>query len=109
VLRILALALAALVIVSCGGSASDTECEQVADHMLDLFTEPTAPPGETLPSPPAPGSSAAKTLEAERKKFRDNATARDHILARCKQGMSSSRAECILRAANEAELAACGQ
>jgi hypothetical protein len=94
---------------ACSGKASDTQCEAVADHMLDLATTPPVPPGETPPPPPAPGSSAAKALEAEKKRFLGNASAREHLVTRCKKGMPSSRAECILAASSEADLAKCGR
>ncbi len=92
-----ALALISLaVLASCSGKPSADKCEEVADHMLVIFTNPT-------------GIDAGPAVEAERKKYKEATPTRAYLIERCQDHMSGDRADCILKATDEAALARCGK
>lgn len=74
--------------------------------MLEVLTLPPIDAGASVP---APSAAAAKAAEEQRKKFLAGSTARNHLLERCKSGMSADKAKCILAADSEKRIAACGQ
>ena len=84
------------VLASCGGKPSADKCEEVADHMLQIFTNPT-------------GIDAAPPIEAERKKYKAATPTKAYLIERCQDTMSGDRADCILKATDEAALARCGK
>lgn len=93
---------------ACGGKASEQQCTDAVDNMIDLIAVAPPPAGTQPPPPPAPGSSAAKQLEAAQKKFRDTSSGRAQLIQTCKKSWSADRAACVLSALDEVSLAKCG-
>jgi hypothetical protein len=96
-------------IAACGGKASEDQCTDAVDNMIQILAVAPPPPGTQPPPPPAPGSSAAKQLEAAQKKFRDTSSGRTALIESCTKSWSSDRASCVLSAVDEVSLAKCGE
>src|SRR5688500_2895980 len=108
VLRSVAVTFLLVSFAACGGKASEDQCTDAVDNMIEILAIAPPPPGTKQAEPPAPGSSAAQQLEAERKKFRDTSSGRAQLIETCTKSWSKDRAVCVMGALDEVALAKCG-
>jgi hypothetical protein len=86
----------------CGGHPGQSDCEQIADKMIDIFTTP-AFDGEKLPADlNAATNDWRKTL-----KTREKEPTRANLIETCKTQMSKDALGCVQGASDERSLAKC--
>jgi hypothetical protein len=90
-------------LAGCGGHPSQSDCEKIAEHMIQIFTTPRV--GEDGKPP----SGVEKATEAWRKNLleKDRDPTRTTLIDVCRSDMGSRATSCILDATDEVSLSKC--
>jgi hypothetical protein len=92
------LALVVLLVASCGRPGKE-ECQKLAEHVIDVITEPV---GEPTKESTAAAAAWKKSLRAGKK-----SSLRGTLVERCTTAMTKIQHRCYMGAKTEAALAAC--
>lgn len=89
---------------ACGGHPSNSDCEKIAEHMIDVFTAPSTVAAED----PRNGRDVQQATETWRRALKEGRDPTRGILREvCATEMGSGATSCILAASDEVALAKC--
>ncbi len=93
---------AVLLLSACSGNPSKSECRQLVEHMVDIFTAGRLAGDAKVPK------DYTTAVETWRRMLKDESDpTHEALMQMCTTQMSSGAADCIRAAKNERELAAC--
>jgi hypothetical protein len=90
-----------LALAACSGRASNMECDQATDRMIDIFTAPrVSETGKVSPE-------AQQASDAWSKNLKEKDPTKATLMDTCRKRMTPSDVACVLKASDEKTLATC--